>query len=810
MTTLKSAVDERNQIQAHGLFWRRIILCILALLLALLMISLWSLVQPQGQFEQMLLGIVTFGLVLWLGRQPVSASHVNAVDLALALEIQYGRKIHAPLSSMNLDQKLSREWQEALAADAKLIRRDEIRARFAFASTLVIPVVLTLVTLAKAAPSLQIALREVSKVVERLHPNATLTVLQGGDDIVEKNFELAVNKPRTIELMAQNLIEIRVTGLGKDTITPVIELRRKQGGNEAAESVFQSFQMTPVHSSAADGTVAEHVISFAVSEDVELFITDLDRAHSLAHLRVRQLPVPKVKLQVLSQLENPWPDDQPLNLKIQVKAEHPLQSVHLLIKADQKQSKELVANILSEDKFELVTEYRVLLEPHVENDVAEVDIVAEAVDRALPTPLIGRSETIHLTVASAYGRYRRALQTLRELKSLVDGAAEKAPIKLPPEASTLVKKAVDESDRSPFFDGMDRLQIRRFDTGVDELMNNTDAGSLYELSQALNDFLFEHEILDDRERDRDFFVAARMLSHQLEAEPARRSVPLTTVVERLKVFLNGRHERWRLRVGRLKADLQPPEWNKIDGKRPFHQSLIAIASLDKKAPAAAAQSEQLTVLSKMVTDYRAWIQQLEAYEDKMREDEDRQRQQGLASAKDTLKELQKRQGEISSALDRASEKSSEQLSDQWPSARMKQNTNIKETRALEGQMRALSPTSAMRIQGALEAMEQVVEAGSAADYRSAEAGADLAGRLLRQAESAAQQSQQKRRSRGRRRRVTGDNYYGQSVVGGDVEIKREYQVDRRYREDILEEVQSSGYDEENRALLENYLRRVIR
>ena len=810
MTTLKSAVVKRNQIQAHSFFWRRIILCILALLLALLMISLWSLVQPQGQFEQMLLGIVTFGLVVFYGRRTVSSPSVNAVDLALALEIQYGRQIHAPLSSVNVDQELSPGWQEALAADGKLIRRDEMRARLAFASTLIIPVLLTVVTLAKAAPSLQIALREVSKVVERLHPNATLTVLQGSADSAEKNFELTVNKPRTIELMAQNLIEIRVAGLGRDTITPVIELRRKQVDNAAAESVFQSFQMTPVHNSSADGTIAEHMISFAVSEDVELFITDLDRAHSLAHLRVRQLPVPKVKLQVLSQIENPWPDDQPLNLKIQVKAEHPLQSVHLLIKVDQKQSKELVANILSEDKFELVTDYRVLLEPYVENDVAEIDIVAEAVDRALPTPLIGRSETIHLTVASAYGRYRRALQTLRELKSLVDGAAEKSPIKLPPEAATLVKKAVDESDRSPFFDGMDRLQIRRFDTGVEELTNSTDAGSLYELSQALNDFLFEHEILDDRERDRDFFVAARMLSHQLEVEPASRSVPLTTVVERLKVFLNGRHERWRLRVGRLKAELQPPEWSKIDGKRPFHQSMIAIAVLDKKVLAAAAQSEQLTVLSKMVTDYRAWIQQLEAFEDKMRDDEDRQRQQGLASAKDTLKELQKRQGEISSELDRASEKSSEQLSDQWPSARMKQNINIKETRVLEGQMRALSPTSAMRIQGALEAMEQVVEAGSAADYRSAEAGADLAGRLLRQAESAAQQSQQKRRSRGRRRRVTGDNYYGQSVVGGDVEIKREYQVDRRYREDILEEVQSSGYDEENRVLLENYLRRVIR
>ena len=446
MTTLKSAVDERNQIQARGLFWRRVIRCILALLLALLIVSLWSLVQPQGQFEQMVLGIVTFGLVLLFGSRSGSPRPVNAVDLALAMEIQYGQKIDAQLSSVNVDQELSREWQEAVSTDEKAIRREEIRGLFAGLSTLIIPALLTIMTLAKAAPNLQIALREVSKVVERLHPNATLKVLQGGvADSADKAFELTVSNSRTIELMAQNLVEISVAGLGRDSVTPVIELRRKQVDNEAAENVFQSFQMTPIYNGSADGGVGGHVISFAVSEDVELFIPDLDKAHSLAHLRVKQLPIPRVKLQVLSQLENPWPDDQPLNLKIQVKAEHPLQSVHLLIKADQKQSKELVANILSEDKFELITEYRVLLEPHVENDLAEIDIVAEAVDRALPTPLIGRSETIHLTVASAYGRYRRALQTLRELKSLVDGAAEKSPIKLPPEGSTMMKKAVDES-----------------------------------------------------------------------------------------------------------------------------------------------------------------------------------------------------------------------------------------------------------------------------------------------------------------------------------------------------------------------------
>ena len=59
--------------------------------------------------------------------------------------------------------------------------------------------------------------------------------------------------------------------------------------------------------------------------------------------------------------------------------------------------------------------------------------------------------------------------------------------------------------------------------------------------------------------------------------------------------------------------------------------------------------------------------------------------------------------------------------------------------------------------------------------------------------------------------MTSDQYYGSSVAGGDVEIRREYEVSRRYREDILDEVRrATDSDGRDRELLENYLRKVIR
>ena len=45
---------------------------------------------------------------------------------------------------------------------------------------------------------------------------------------------------------------------------------------------------------------------------------------------------------------------------------------------------------------------------------------------------------------------------------------------------------------------------------------------------------------------------------------------------------------------------------------------------------------------------------------------------------------------------------------------------------------------------------------------------------------------------------------------GDIEIERGYKVDRRYREDILNEIQGSDYSEDKKKILDSYLRKIIR
>jgi hypothetical protein len=971
--TVASAVAALNRVKRVSALSGFILRTLRSAAVAVMTVSIWALVRPQEELEHLALGAIAFAIALIAGlRGSRHDRRIDAPDFLLAMEMQHGKAHASPLTGLTPDAALPDDWRAHVAAFRQDLVRFELGRNLALATSLVLPLAVTSVTLPQAVPSFRLALNEVSNVVSMLSRGATLRVIQGATtEVPEKGYPLSADEPVEIELLAQNLIEVSVSGGGFGRATPIVELRKRSvtgdadakptpkkekagvdsepasdalgtaklpwektkdetpeenteenteqdpadappEGNadgdgtsepdddaktakaagegdeplsnaplpwektkaattgtsssaadapsngaasattdaaagqaegttvseaktgsgsatatsalesaspdgaaaEARPPVFQRFQMLPVRdASRAPGSnePTRFSISFAVAEPVDLFIPQLEGDRPLARLKVRQLPIPKVTLSSATDLEDPWPDDQPLNLRIKVEAENPLQLVRLLIKSGSRVSKELVANVMAEDRTELVTDYRLVLETYVESDLAQVEIVAEAIDRAVPTPLAGYSEPLRINTASAYGRYRATLQTLRELKQQMDDALGKKTDQLPKEALEQARKAAGQSEKSPFFDGLDRVQIHRFENKVEELAAQPGFEGMLDLAQQLNDFLFEHEILDDRERDRDFFVASRSLSRLVEEEFKKRPVAIKTVTDRMKRFLDDRQQRWEKRVERLAPEQRPPQWETLRTEQPFHKSMERVQELDDRARTdPKARSEQMAELSKTVVDYRAWIEDLEAREDREREEEERQRQEGLASARNTLRELQQRQGEVSAELDRAGERTKEQLDEQWTSTRMKQNANAKETKRLESQMRALAPNAGARIEAAHEAMEATLKAGDEGNYALGESSSDLAGRLLRQAERAASQSQQKRRSRGRRRRVTGDNYYGQSVVGGDIEIKREYQVDRRYREDILDEIQDANLDEEQRALLENYLRQIIR
>src|SRR5690606_29705695 len=149
------------------------------------------------------------------------------------------------------------------------------------------------------------------------------------------------------------------------------------------------------------------------------------------------------------------------------------------------------------------------------------------------------------------------LRTLAEAKKELDMAVQAQEGYNPKHLAELGNKAVKQSEDSPYFDGLDRHQTRLFQQTSQAIAHKPDQELTVQVSEDLNRFLFEHESLDDRERDRDFFVAARTLSRLLEQKAEERKVPVNRVVDRMKNFLEERHRRWELRMQHMNPASQP-------------------------------------------------------------------------------------------------------------------------------------------------------------------------------------------------------------------------------------------------------------
>ena len=779
--------------------------------LAIAMLSVWSFLRPGHPWEHFSVLLISF--LMGLSFNPFSIfRRVTPSQLMMSLEIKYPHTKHPPflLKQNDVSQSVLDEWLPLFKKEAIELLREEGTRICRVIATLPIPLLIFLLAILRVPGSVEKVWAQFDQILAQLNHGAYVIVLDGAIKDYGEDKEIALSDSSTfdLDLLSQNMISIKY--VGSFSGSPTVNLKRiMPEGLKREEKPWQSLQMLPVRGKTGDENQGVYLISLAITEDSEIYISSLSSTIPALRVKVQQLPVPRVRLYTRANISEVWPDDRPLPLTIEVTSENPLAQVRLVIRADGKESKELVNNILVNDKKDLSSQYDLILENYVRSDIANVEITAEAVDRSIPIPLVGKSKPLVLRTASAYGRYQETLNTLRELKSILDSYSEKKVEKIDPKIAEVANKAAKQSEQSPFFDGLDRVFINRFQQMSNDLAEKTNELTVLEFSDSLNDFLFEHETLDDKERDRDFFVAARSLSRLIEMKPEDRAIEVKTVTDRILNYLDKRHERWKRRVSFLGKKLKG--WDKVS-KKPFHRSINKVESYSSQGTAEG-QGKALTTLFQVVSEYREWIEELEAAEEGYRREQEKKRQQGLTQARNVLQELQKRQGKISSKLDRPSMQSDSKLSDEWPSIRVMQNSNIKQTASLEGQMRSLSPMAAERIKAAAQMMENTVNSGNKGVFPSAESSADMAGRLLRQAQSAARKSQRRQMRRGRRRRVTGDNYFGSQVAGGDIEIKRGYQVDKRYREEILDNVRSQSRDSEDNAsrdLLESYLRQILR
>ena len=605
-------------------------------------------------------------------------------------------------------------------------------------------------------------------------PAAVLTVLPQGDIYTLSDDE----RPRIV-LADKNLIQIEVFAMTRDR-NPTLQL--KAGGDNYQEIQFQRH---------ANG----YLVTVRIDRTSDLHIPEIASESPLAHLVVEQSPAPQVTLTSITKIQNPYPDELILEMRIRVAAKSPLTAIKLLITTGGGTYEELVNTVIAPDKLDLVTTYSIVPESYMDSDLGKIELVATARD---DRDRVGYSDPLVLNTISAYGRYRRVLETLKEVKRGLDEQVTDASDTDIQALRSLLAKAVIAADNSPFFDAIDRFTLSRLESELGQIKPE-----LVAVLERLNAFLFEHEILDDRERDRDFFVTARHLAWVLKTAEKKK---IAAFIAKINSFLDARRERWQLRVSVLPVSHKPAGWPQVRDTKPFKTALQRI--LDTYAEAQTSSQAAQDILAETVGAYKEWITELEAGEDAYRQELREKTREAITAAQNKLKKMQKRQGAISGYLDRALHRDKTELATGWPTQRMKQNTNLKEAKKLAASLANVTPVAAARLQGAIKAMQETVTHGNAEEFTVAESHSDLASRLLRHTQQATRN--RSRMQRGRRRRTAGDRYYGQPIVGGTIELRRDYKVNKKYREDILEEIRDSKLLEKHGDLLDSYLRRIIR
>lgn len=762
-------------------------------LVAALAASAWYFFKPGHFYQSLILGIVfsvTFNARFfgWLNKQVVKSE-----DVVLNFEMQND---YTEQSAFELiDQKADDFWATKIGEHRTKIFSKQRSQTFFLCKSLFVTLTLSLVVIFMTSKLDGFSKDFFDRWVASFFVRTQIEVLRGSKDGVDgKIYVLSYWSRPTIDLYSDNILKITLSDRYsfEQKQAPVVTLLRTQH-KLASQDKRQSFQMSK--------DVQEvNQVEFSVDENASLYIDAFSAVKAAANFTVVTVPIPEIAIKSLASVEADWYDDRPLPIQIRAMAYEPLDHIKLKIISGGIQDEEMVSKFMDDQNLDFKTTYELILEPYLEQDLAEVEIFAEAMDSS-PQKYIGRSNSIILRTSSAYGRYRKTLGFLADLKNQLEGSLQDKDKPLPNRIAKLASEAQKQALTTPFFDRIDRFAMD--DLAVLSQSATRSPEIKYSLLESLSDFLFEHEMLDDRERDRDFFVAIRHLSFKVSSEN-KYSPTIASDYERLQGFVAEREFRWGLRVQRIQNDglkMWPEVKNHL-----FKKQLSLIEELHKNEnfPAAKRQIVDST------NQYQQWLKELEAGEDKFTEDQEKKNRQGVANAQKTLKELQRLQGEISKGLDQSTRADIEELTSDWSILKRKQQSNLSNTEDFIEKLTALSPLAGNRITVAAEAMRKVLGAGADQDFVNAESNSDIASRLLRQAEKSAGRKGQKKQSRGRRRRVGNDKYYGKTVVGGDVRIRYEYQVDSRYREDILKQVEESDIAPEDAQVVEDYIKTIVR
>lgn len=784
----------------HNLY-KNLLILISSVFFGVVLYSSWVYFSGENKLY-MVMGSGVFSLFLFVYQniKKIKKKRVLLEDFLLYLETHYPKAKESFIEKYKNDLFLDKEQELIVEKTLKTIKKEcktEVltHKRQAFLSLLLFALILILSQFYFST--------EVKPFVFEKNKLDDLVQLQVVKGLKDKDspqiYNLTVKKTLEIALARENLVRVLLkTPSSKEE--PSLDLL-----DESKDKIFQSFAL---QRSKVEGGMSSYTLDFSLDRSLVLKIPSLKKDHKFVSFVVDRQEEPLVFLGVDGMLQDPWPSNDPLHLRIHASSKKALSQVLLHFQIEENSYAEIISQVDSKELKKIQVDHTLYLDMYATEDFSTVTIVSEAIDSTHPVGLHGFSNQITLNLVSVYGQYQRSLMMLKEIREELISIKNEVKNNISDKWLGKMEEALDISKKTPYFDAFDRFDLRDIESLLKEFSEERDRDKLYEASEKLNEFLDEHEGIDDRERDRDFFIAARGLSRLLESSKDNHDKLIKDSVDKIQKFLQGRHNRWLERTNKILDKKSIPSWDSIAEQKPFSKNIEKIGKLStQKNLKKKNQAKEL--LSQTVTSYGSWLEELESAEDENEKKKQELEEKQLVSIRETIKKMQKTQDEVSVALDKSEQRTKEDLEESWPLTRTRQNSNLSELKGLGNQLKSLNFQAGKRLDQAREAMEGTIKNGEERKFSEAETESDRAGRFLRESFNKSKQLQGKSRNR-RRMKTGGDKYYGQAIHNGDIKVRYDYEINRQYREDVLKEIQDSDYKRQDKNLLDSYLRKIIR
>ncbi|MCY4381409.1 MAG: hypothetical protein OXC40_07585, partial [Proteobacteria bacterium] len=615
---------------------------------------------------------------------------------------------------------------------------------------------------------------------------------------------------------------------------PLMAMTRQGGGGMYMKESYQNLGMTKVTDKGPSHSKSYDQLMLRVFQSSAIFVQEISKTKPVAYVAFGEQSVPSVGL-LFNEPVDPTKsvsDDQPISVRISGVSPYPLRRINLIIETARGQFRETVTTIMANSQLSIVHNYSVHLAPYIFDREEHVHLIAEVIATAQGDEIIGLSEPLAIRVSSSYGRYKQALQDLGAIRKELMMWQQEQASDIMARIGDLSESLAENSQQTSFFNLADRINLEDFQEQLANIRQkeSSDHPISQELIGDINEFLTLHEELDDRERDRDFFVASRLYAQKAREISLGHQQTLDQDTENMMEFLAERRERWQERVAQLGETNQDfaimaqryamnpyftEGWQSMD--HAMQQQIRNRGSKNNDQN----QEAPFVQLSSLISEYRVWLDALELNENKQREQARSQHMSSLASAEATLKMMRKSQDNIASRLDLSATmvtgdqervKDVEQMmAKEWHEIKQSQTKVQTQAEQLRKMLSQVPGLTTDRIGDAIEAMKGVKQAGGHGDFYQAEELADQASRLLREGaqDTKSHRSRQKsRQSLHPRKSVIGNEYYGNSIV--DMSLTKEHSVDQNYREAVLRDMSQYPRQGRDQSIQKRYLREMLR